>query len=45
LQCIVSTNSQIKDAISFGTTQQPALHEYADGVDTMRFLLDLNECK
>ena len=45
LQCIVSTNSQIKEAISFGTTQQPALHEYADGVDTMRFLLDLNECK
>jgi hypothetical protein len=34
LQCIVG-----KDHIPFGKTQEPSLTSYADGIDTMRFLL------
>ncbi|MCY7421734.1 MAG: acyl-CoA reductase [Chitinophagaceae bacterium] len=36
IQCIVS-----KSNISFGQAQTPALAEYADGVDTMKFLMEL----
>lgn len=36
VQCIVS-----KDTIGFGKAQQPGLFDYADGVDTMQFLLTL----
>lgn len=36
LQCIAG-----KDFIHFGTTQQPSLYDYADGVDTLRFLTTL----
>lgn len=36
IQCIVG-----KHFIPFGATQQPVLTEYADGIDTMRFLMDL----
>ncbi|MBS1510273.1 MAG: acyl-CoA reductase [Bacteroidetes bacterium] len=36
IQCIVG-----RDHIPFGTTQQPGLFDYADGVDTMQFLLSL----
>jgi len=28
-------------SVPFGRAQEPALHDYADGVDTMRFLLEL----
>ena len=42
LQCIVSNNSNIVNAIPFGKSQKPALHEYADGVDTLNFLISLN---
>ncbi len=35
IQCIASGN------IKLGSTQQPSLHAYADGVDTMQFLLSL----
>ncbi len=35
LQCFVGTN------IPFGQAQQPSLFSYADGVDTMQFLLSL----
>lgn len=35
IQCVVSRTD-----ISFGRAQYPALMDYADGVDTMRFLLD-----
>ena len=43
IQCIVTTapvkaNNQIVD---FGMSQQPALWDYADGVDTMAFLVGL----
>ena len=36
LQCIAG-----KDFIAFGETQKPSLYDYADGVDTMVFLLTL----
>ena len=36
LQCIVG-----RDYIPFGHAQEPALADYADGVDTMQFLVDL----
>jgi hypothetical protein len=29
------------DKVCFGKTQQPTLGDYADGVDTMKFLEDL----
>jgi hypothetical protein len=43
IQCVVSSipleiNNQVVD---FGQSQQPALWDYADGVDTMQFLTDL----
>ena len=40
-QCIVS-NENIKNFIEFGKTQSPELTDYADGVDTIDFLLKLN---
>ena len=36
IQCVVG-----KGHLSFGATQQPGLSDYADGVDTMKFLLEL----
>lgn len=38
IQCVVS-NMKLKNAIALGQAQQPAPWEYADGVDTMEFLL------
>lgn len=38
MQCIVAQLG-IKNEISFGTTQKPKLTDYADGVDTVDFLL------
>ena len=43
LQCIVSGRPDIHSSIPFGTSQLPELWEYADGVDTMQFLLGLNK--
>jgi hypothetical protein len=42
LQCVV-TKAEIKGlrCVGFGQTQSPALHDYADGVDTMEFLTNL----
>lgn len=37
IQCIVS-NDLVKNSIPFGTTQKPALWDYADEVDTLAFL-------
>jgi hypothetical protein len=42
LQCVIANDDHVNRGIPFGKSQQPALHEYADGFDTMRFLLDLN---
>ena len=38
IQCIVS-NGFTENEISFGETQKPALNDYADGIDTVDFLL------
>ena len=37
LQCVVSSKF-IADELAFGTTQNPKLSDYADGVDTLAFL-------
>ncbi len=41
IQCIVSNSMEIKNALPFGKAQCPSLFDYADGVDTMNFLLEL----
>lgn len=38
IQCVVSENLE-STTIKFGQTQKPQLHDYADGVDTIAFLL------
>lgn len=38
IQCVVS-NGFSKNEIAFGTTQKPKLWDYADGVDSIKFLL------
>lgn len=40
IQCIVS-NAGITGAVAFGQAQNPALWDYADGVDTLAFLKSL----
>ncbi len=40
IQCIVS-ESGIENEIQFGKTQSPELWDYADGIDTMAFLINL----
>jgi Acyl-CoA reductase (LuxC) len=40
IQCIVS-NGLIENSVAFGETQQPNLWDYADGIDTIQFLIDL----
>ena len=42
IQCVVGNNNWIEGEVKFGDSQHPSLWEYADGVDTMQFLLDLN---
>ncbi|OFY11278.1 MAG: hypothetical protein A2X11_10920 [Bacteroidetes bacterium GWE2_42_24] len=39
IQCVVSAGGWYEKSIPFGTSQQPGLDDYADGVDTMLFLL------
>ena len=41
LQCVVSSNNSPVDTLDFGLAQRPALNDYADGVDTIKFLLKL----
>lgn len=41
IQCIVALPDLCSGSVMFGSTQEPALHEYADGTDTMNFLLTL----
>ena len=40
IQCVVS-NKLMANSLPFGTTQTPALWDYADGVDTLAFLSQL----
>lgn len=41
IQCIVSSEASIENRVAFGDSQKPGLDDYADGVDTMQFLLAL----
>lgn len=41
IQCIVSRPELIDGAVPFGQAQSPSISDYADGVDTMEFLLNL----
>lgn len=42
LQCVVS-EANVTNNIPFGSTQSPDLWDYADGVDTLKFLLHLHK--
>lgn len=41
LQCVVAAHLDFPDALPFGKTQMPTIEDYADGVDTMKFLTSL----
>jgi len=41
LQCIVSSPGIISNSLKFGETQKPNLWDYADNVDTIKFLTEL----
>lgn len=41
LQCIVSANGWYPGSVPFGTAQKPQVWDYADNVDTMKFLASL----
>jgi hypothetical protein len=41
IQCIVAKDSWFPNSVSFGDAQCPKLDDYADGVDTMKFLLEM----
>jgi hypothetical protein len=41
LQCVIGSLPEVDFAIPFGKSQNPELWDYADGVDTMEFLLSL----
>ena len=40
IQCVV-TNEAIDNKVDFGQTQQPLLNDFADGIDTIDFLINL----
>jgi hypothetical protein len=43
IQCVVSKiNLNLERQVGFGKTQQPKLWDYADGIDTMKFLNQLS---
>lgn len=41
IQCIISKSNSLKNVTYFGLSQFPALHEYADNIDTIQFLCNL----
>ncbi|MBI9053871.1 MAG: hypothetical protein JEY96_08650 [Bacteroidales bacterium] len=41
IQCVVSRSELIKNSLYFGKAQEPELWDYADNIDTMKFLLEL----
>jgi hypothetical protein len=41
VQCIISHMNDLDNTLPFGSSQQPQLWDYADGIDTMDFLLNL----
>ncbi len=42
IQCVVSVHPEIEGAIPPGSTQEPMPWDYADGVDTIKFLNELD---
>jgi Acyl-CoA reductase (LuxC) len=42
IQCIVSANGWFDESVPFGKAQFPELLDYADGIDTLKFLSDIN---
>ncbi len=42
IQCVVSKSDLFSNAVYFGQTQCPTLFDYADGIDTMSFLIGLS---
>jgi len=42
IQCIVSRDGWLSGSLSFGQAQQPKLWDYADGIDTLAFLQQLD---
>lgn len=42
IQCIVSANGWFDESVPFGKAQTPELWDYADGIDTMKFLTELS---
>jgi hypothetical protein len=43
IQCVVSRDNNHPLQVDFGSSQQPHLWDYADGVDTLKFLSSLNK--
>lgn len=41
IQCVASNNSWINKSQEFGTLQTPNPWDYADNVDTMKFLMGI----
>ena len=41
IQCVVSKSDLVKNAVLPGFSQSPQLWDYADGIDTIQFLIDL----
>ncbi len=41
IQCVVSHESTVPDAVPFGKAQFPHVTDYADGVDTLQFLTNV----
>jgi len=42
IQCTVTHSEKIPGGVDFGEAQYPPLWDYADNIDTMKFLLNLN---
>lgn len=43
IQCILSQKSILGEEVGFGNSQIPLINDYADGVDTLKFLTKLEE--
>lgn len=43
IQCVVSAGADIGNSLPFGSAQSPGLSDYADGVDTIKFLISLQK--
>ncbi len=44
IQCVVAQDDLLSgESLPFGTAQSPTLADYADGVDTLQFLLGLRQ--